>query len=73
MIVQCSQAPYRWTTLKITLAYNVAQHVSNFGEHYILREDNINNVVHLLNQKNKFVRTKSVTDHDVRAFFKEER
>jgi hypothetical protein len=67
-----SHAPYRWTTLKIALAYNVAQHVSNFGERYILREDNISNVVCLLNEEKEFARTKSVTNHDVRAFFEEE-
>jgi hypothetical protein len=54
------------------LAYNVAQHVSNFGERYILREDNISNVVCLLNEEKEFARTKSVTNHDVRAFFEED-
>jgi hypothetical protein len=65
-------APYRWTTLKIALACNVAQHVANIGEYYILREDNISNVVGLLNEEKEFARM-PVTDHDVRSFFDEER
>jgi hypothetical protein len=57
----------RWKTHKTSLAYIVAQVVSNFDNNDILREDNIPNIVHLLNNKSQFVRT-PVTDHDVRFF-----
>jgi hypothetical protein len=54
------------------LAYNAVQYVFIFSEHYILRDDNINNVVHLLNEEKEFITMKPVTDHNVRAFFEEE-
>jgi hypothetical protein len=73
MIVQPSHTSYRWTTFKIILSYDVTQRASNFGAPYILREDNISNVVRLLNEKKDFARMKSVTDHDVWAFLEEER
>jgi hypothetical protein len=67
-LIVLSHALYRWTTHKITLAYIVTQSVSNFGNDDILREDNMNNVVRLLNKKSQFAGT-LVTDHDV-MFFK---
>jgi hypothetical protein len=67
---QLSHASYRWTTHKIALAYNVAQNVSNFREYNILRKDNINNVMCLLNEEKEFAKTKPMTNYDVRVFFK---
>jgi hypothetical protein len=64
-----SRALYRWTTHNITLADIVVQFVSNFGKGDKLREDNIHNGVHLLNEKSQFTRG-SVTDNNVGAFFK---
>jgi hypothetical protein len=60
-----SHASYRWITHKITLSY---VH-SNRGNDDILREDNITNIVHLLNEKSQFARS-MVTDNDVRVLFK---
>ena len=68
-IAGSSNAPYRWSTHKITVIYIVAHSVSNGGNDDILKEDNIANVVHLLNEKSQFVRA-IVTDTDVRIFFK---
>jgi hypothetical protein len=62
-----SHASYRWITHKITLSY-IDVH-SNRGNDDILREDNITNIVHLLNEKAQFARS-MVTDNDVRVLFK---
>jgi hypothetical protein len=67
-----SYAPYRWTSHKITLTYLVAQSVSNFGKEDILRQDNMQNVVCVLNKKSQFAMS-PVTDNDVTTFFEEER
>jgi hypothetical protein len=67
-----SYEPYRWTPHKITLAYLVAQSVSNFVKEDILRQDNMHNVVRVLNKKSQFAMS-PVTDNDVMTFFEEER